>query len=1425
MALGTNDIQTELRNSEILLRQLIDYFGRVAQAAIQGEGDAAEAVRQHAEKQQEIVMFLKQRAKLEKQIQAEVALASTKTTSEIRLESSIAGQTGALVKTRQAISAAQAKGKDTSSLERDESLYLGNIAQLEDQLRRAQAARQTTLSELNQLEIVNTNVIAAGNEVKKQATKRISDITKETKHQTEQTKKSTKAAMDFEKRLTIAAQKIITYRIAFGAYRAVTNALSDAVYKSREFNSTIQDLKKVIDPAQGSLQRLVDASYTLGSIYGKSANEVASTFSIFAQQGLQVNAILERTNAVLKLSATSAITAADAVEALTAVTEAYPEFMNNATEAVDKWAAVQANAPSTTQDLAQAMMRVGIAAKEVGVTFDQFGGIVSAINEVTRRSGREIGNSLKTMFANIVAEDAIMKLQRYGIVVMETQNTFRPMGSILDDIQSKWKDFSNSERVAIAQIVGDKRRYTDFLALMQNYDRYVTSTVDSLTAQGEAQKMLIPETEKFNRQIEALNTIISKFKISLMDGLLPTFISFFKVVAKGTEFLRKHTGLFKFLATTVGLSTIAFLTFSKISKIVTAHLVLQTAATNALATAQTGLVAKATLATLVMGKLSLILAGIGAIVAVLSFVGIIKGFKKLGDSTDDVTLSINKATDALKKFEDEQLSTIKTTTEIAEEMAKQMVLMDIKSEYDAAKKRLDIFQNYAQDKLKIQQQLSAKSAEISAERDVLKSMGLTDKELEGPTPYYNYNVLRAERKSLQDQLDTLENMGVQIDQKWFSVSDPEEAKAGLKALATEVDATVQKLREFITPKTPTFKIIPITEYREEVERVKDELDNVITTLANAENKSVLFGESFYKVEEYRKILQGIHDQLVQNMVANKEEIRLLEAQEGIYKDWSGFTEEMKVEKKTRLDLLKTELASNQQIYDITSAQLNQVMVVQNSLLRQQEAKRNDILHTLDKTNSMYEIMIQLNQLEGKGVQKLSSMRAIDFVNLRKIMKEEMTVLDLKKAQKLEAIELESAAKNVGLTQKDHLSQLHKIAQINKVLVEDEQERLEVALQLVVNTAKYIKNMQSAVAAAFSEAFVKIPEELTDASEKIKEINKERLETENELKNARIKNDADATREASKKLNDLKNQLKEVHEDQIKAFTDVFGAVGNVAIQKWGEQFADSMFSGKAAEFLASGIIPAGLRTAQIWYNSIVKAFTDAQQTKGAASADMSVSTDEKTGESTLAISAVDEAGNILSTETQKLSSVANQIGNKWEQALQVGGNLAAVALMRAFGIGVGEISNSLSTFGSMLGAAAGTQWFKGAGSLLNLGSFAGPFGTIVGGLLGAAIGSAFETDPTPYIDKNTEALKSNTTAVENNNNLLSMQREFINAPVGYAPNTMYAYGSGSSGLVVNVSINGSASPSSVGQEVVRQIDAAYANSTKRMQTQYSRFGR
>ena len=354
-------------------------------------------------------------------------------------------------------------------------------------------------------------------------------------------KEHSSALESFNKRLGIAISKIISYRIAFGAFRSSTNTLNQVIDLTIEMDDIMGDLQKVLLRDAEAFEFLERRAFALGKQYGRTGAEIAKGFLVFAQQGLNAAEILDRTEAAILAVSSSTLKMEDAVESLTAVSKNFGDELTFITDAVDKWAKVAATAPVTAKDLADGMLITGAVAKQAGLSMDELNGVIAAVAEQTRKTGKNIGQSLKTIFARFARPEVIDQLKDIGVLALKDSNNFRKFGDVIRDLHKVWGDLSGAQQFSIALALSGIRRYNDFLALMQNFDRFTSTTTISMQSLGFAQRATEKETGKLSRQFQSVLTNVQELGVEVGGALVDDLLALVQALNKFVNVL-KGTG-------------------------------------------------------------------------------------------------------------------------------------------------------------------------------------------------------------------------------------------------------------------------------------------------------------------------------------------------------------------------------------------------------------------------------------------------------------------------------------------------------------------------------------------------------------------------------------------------------------------------------------------------------------------------------------------------------------------------------------------------------------------------------------------------------------------------------------------------------------------------------------------------------------------
>jgi TP901 family phage tail tape measure protein len=245
----------------------------------------------------------------------------------------------------------------------------------------------------------------------------------------------------------------------------------------------------------------------LSVVYGSSATAAVESAVVFAQQGRTVKETIELTRAAMIASQVLGTTMKTTVDDLTAAINSFNIPISKSIDIIDKWINVEKNFAVTSADLAEATKVAGASASQLGITIDEFLGDVTAIVELTRKSGSEAARSLQFIYARLLTSAAPVlttigkvstRLNEQGQATFALTNINRSATDVLDELASKWDTYTNRERLAIATSVASKGQMTSFMALMQNYNRAIEARITALTSAGQAERAfgIIQETTK-----------------------------------------------------------------------------------------------------------------------------------------------------------------------------------------------------------------------------------------------------------------------------------------------------------------------------------------------------------------------------------------------------------------------------------------------------------------------------------------------------------------------------------------------------------------------------------------------------------------------------------------------------------------------------------------------------------------------------------------------------------------------------------------------------------------------------------------------------------------------------------------------------------------------------------------------------------------
>ena len=328
----------------------------------------------------------------------------------------------------------------------------------------------------------------------------------------------------------------ILQTFAYAIIGIATRALKQLYQNVVELDRAITDLQIASGKTREETAELIKTYSKLAKQLGATTLEVAKSADTWLRQGYSIEEANTLIYASMMLSKLGQIESAEASKALTSAMKGYKKEVEEATDIVDKFTAVDMEAAVSAGDIATAMAETATSADIAGVSMNKLIGYIATVAEVTQDGAESVGTFYKTLFArmnqvaagNFIDEetgeslnDVETVLNELGIALRDTNGIFRSSGDVLDEVASKWENFDNVEQHAIATAFAGTRQQEKFIVLMENYGDALDYAATAADSAGTAQeKYTEAYVESIDAALNRLTTSWEKFSMTVLDSSL-----------------------------------------------------------------------------------------------------------------------------------------------------------------------------------------------------------------------------------------------------------------------------------------------------------------------------------------------------------------------------------------------------------------------------------------------------------------------------------------------------------------------------------------------------------------------------------------------------------------------------------------------------------------------------------------------------------------------------------------------------------------------------------------------------------------------------------------------------------------------------------------------------------------------------------------
>ena len=338
-----------------------------------------------------------------------------------------------------------------------------------------------------------------------------------------------KRSNELMNKLWITMKNTVRWQITSGLLTGFTGAIGDAYRYAEDLNESLNNIRIVTGKSTAEMAQFAKQANRAAKELNTTTTKYTDASLIYYQQGLDDKQVKARTDVTAKFANVSRENLTTSSEYLTAIWNNFAKGSKNLEYFADVIVALGAATASSSQEIATGLNKFAATAETVGLSYEYATSALATVTATTRQSAEVVGTAFKTLFSRIqdlelgkTLDDGTTlgkyskALDAVGISIKDSNGELRDMDRILDDIGGKWDTLNKDEQVALAQAVGGVRQYTQFIALMDNWDFMKENLETAKNATGELQN----QADIFAESWEAARKNVKASAEGIYDSLI-----------------------------------------------------------------------------------------------------------------------------------------------------------------------------------------------------------------------------------------------------------------------------------------------------------------------------------------------------------------------------------------------------------------------------------------------------------------------------------------------------------------------------------------------------------------------------------------------------------------------------------------------------------------------------------------------------------------------------------------------------------------------------------------------------------------------------------------------------------------------------------------------------------------------------------------
>ena len=278
------------------------------------------------------------------------------------------------------------------------------------------------------------------------------------------------------------------WQISSSILHGFMGSIQSAYNYAQDLNQSLNNIRIVTGQNVDQMAQFAEQANKAAKALSTTTTAYTDAALIYYQQGLTGKEVTDRTDVTIKMANVSRQSAEEVSSQMTAIWNNFADGSKELEYYADVITALGAATASSSDEIAEGLQKFASIADTVGLSYEKATAALATVVAETRQSADVVGTAFKTMFARLqglslgeTLEDGVnlnkysTALKTVGVDIIDAKGNLKDMDSILDETAEKWNTISEAQKVALAETVAGVRQYSQFMAIMENYDKILAN--------------------------------------------------------------------------------------------------------------------------------------------------------------------------------------------------------------------------------------------------------------------------------------------------------------------------------------------------------------------------------------------------------------------------------------------------------------------------------------------------------------------------------------------------------------------------------------------------------------------------------------------------------------------------------------------------------------------------------------------------------------------------------------------------------------------------------------------------------------------------------------------------------------------------------------------------------------------------------------